>query len=169
MSNELIDSSHDTQAANLVCAACGASISPGDSYCGSCGRAISIRAEDYGGFWIRLIAKLMDAVIITGVDALIELTVEERIITSLIQFAASTAYIFGFWLTYGATPGKMLLGLRIVMTNGSRFTLKAAILRYLGEYVSIFLLFVGYLFIAFRSDKRALHDLIAGTMVIRVR
>jgi uncharacterized RDD family membrane protein YckC len=169
MSNEPLGAVRGPHSASLVCAACGASIRPGDSYCGGCGRGISIRATDYGGFWIRLIAWLIDVVIILGIGAVIELSVDARFATGLLRFAAVTAYIFGFWLMLGATPGKILFGLRIVMTNGSKLTLKGAILRYLGEYVSIFLFFIGYLFIAFRADKRALHDLIAGTMVIRVR
>jgi uncharacterized RDD family membrane protein YckC len=144
-------------------------VAPNASVCPTCGRIIHIRAVDYGGFWIRLFAWVIDAVIITGVDAAIEVTVDGAIATGIMQAFAGAAYTIGFWLAVAATPGKMVLGLRIVMADGRRLQPGAALVRYVGTYISAILIFIGYLMIAFRADKRALHDLIAGTMVIRAR
>jgi uncharacterized RDD family membrane protein YckC len=71
--------------------------------------------------------------------------------------------------TFGATLGKMAIGARIVRVDGSRLTYGIAAARWLCERLSDILLFTGYLFIAFREDKRALHDLLAGTRVILQR
>jgi uncharacterized RDD family membrane protein YckC len=71
--------------------------------------------------------------------------------------------------TFGATLGKMAIGARIVRMDGSRIGYGIAAARWLGERLSDFLFFAGYLFIAFRPDKRALHDLLVGTRVIQKR
>jgi len=67
---------------------------------------------------------------------------------------------------FGATPGKMIIGARIVRLDGSPLGYKRAFLRWLATIVSDILLYAGYLFIAFRKDKRALHDLMVETKVI---
>ena len=67
---------------------------------------------------------------------------------------------------FGATLGKFAIGARIVNMDGSPIGFTKAILRWLAMVVSNMTLGIGYLMLAFRSDKRALHDLIAGTRVI---
>ena len=67
---------------------------------------------------------------------------------------------------FGATPGKILIGARIVNEDGSPLGYLKAALRYAAEWVSAFSLGAGYLFVAFRPDRRALHDLLAGTRVV---
>ena len=72
-----------------------------------------------------------------------------------------------FWDNWrGATPGKKFMHIKIVdaKTFGD-ITNKQAIIRSLSYILSIFF-FIGFLMIAFRKDKRALHDLFAGTAVI---
>jgi uncharacterized RDD family membrane protein YckC len=70
---------------------------------------------------------------------------------------------------YGATIGKMAVGARIVQADGSPIGYGRAALRWVGARVSDSLFFAGYLMIAMRPDKRALHDLLAGTKVIYKR
>ena len=94
---------------------------------------------------------------------------DDAIVTGIVESVVGVAYTVGFWFAAAATPGKMALGLRIVMADGRRLQPWALIVRYIGTYISATLVFIGYLMIAFRADKRALHDLIAGTMVIRIR
>lgn len=67
--------------------------------------------------------------------------------------------------TFGATIGKMIIGARIVKLDGDRIGYGRAALRYLGARISD-ICYIGYFFVAFRDDKRALHDLIASTRVI---
>ena len=73
-----------------------------------------------------------------------------------------------FWKQWrGATPGKKFVGIHIVdaKTYGE-ITNKQAITRSFGYIVSTFVFLFGFIMIAFRKDKRALHDLLAGTVVI---
>lgn len=67
---------------------------------------------------------------------------------------------------YGATVGKMAIGARILTYDGSRLGYQRASLRWLAERISDFTFGFGYLLITFRPDKRALHDLLAGTKVV---
>jgi len=67
---------------------------------------------------------------------------------------------------FGATLGKMAIGARIVLADGSPIGYGRAALRWMAARVSDLFCFAGYLFIVLRPDKRALHDLLAGTRVI---
>jgi uncharacterized RDD family membrane protein YckC len=67
---------------------------------------------------------------------------------------------------FGATPGKILIGARIVNEDGSPVGYLKAAARYAAEWLSAISFGVGYLFVAFRPDRRALHDLLAGTRVV---
>jgi len=70
---------------------------------------------------------------------------------------------------YGASLGKMAIGAQIVLVNGAPLTYNRAALRWVAARISDLTFFVGYLMIAVRPDKRALHDLLAGTKVIYKR
>ncbi len=70
---------------------------------------------------------------------------------------------------FGATIGKMAINARIVLWDGSPIGYKRAALRWLAARLSDLFCFAGYLVIALRADKRALHDLLAGTRVIYKR
>ncbi|MEO5803345.1 MAG: RDD family protein [Verrucomicrobiota bacterium] len=70
---------------------------------------------------------------------------------------------------FGATLGKMIIGAKIVRADGSPLGYKFAFLRFLGRLVSDLTCYIGYLMVAFREDKRGLHDLIVGTRVIYKR
>jgi uncharacterized RDD family membrane protein YckC len=67
---------------------------------------------------------------------------------------------------FGATLGKMAIGARIVLVDGSPIGYQRAAWRWLAARVSDFFCFAGYVPIAVRADKRALHDLLVGTRVI---
>lgn len=73
-----------------------------------------------------------------------------------------------FWKRWaGATPGKKLLGIHVVDANSyENINNKQAIIRYIGYIVSTIPLAAGFLMVGFRKDKRALHDLLADTVVI---
>ena len=73
-----------------------------------------------------------------------------------------------FWDRWrGATPGKKFVHIKIVDAKTHKdISNKEAITRSLGYIPSTLLFGIGFLMIAFRKDKRALHDLLAGTAVI---
>ncbi len=85
-----------------------------------------------------------------------------------LDVALSFAYTVFFVASSGATPGKLMLGLRIVSVSGERIGFGRALARWLGEFVSVMTFGVGYLMVVWHPERRALHDLIAGTKVVVV-
>lgn len=91
-------------------------------------------------------------------------------ISGAAMFIASGLLYFTLFVgACGQTPGKMLFGLKIVYVNGQEMTYGGACLRSFCWIFSLLLFSVGFLIIAFTRHKRGLHDLLAGTQVIRVQ
>jgi len=67
----------------------------------------------------------------------------------------------------GATLGKMAVGVRVVTADGGRLSFGRSAGRRFAKYLSGLVLAVGYIMAAFTSRKRALHDMIAETLVVR--
>lgn len=135
---------------------------------------------NYAGFWIRLAAYLMDAIVLMPLSLLINIFLLPMVLSTppdqnfglqiLFQFFGfllNAAYKIFFNGKYGATPGKMIAGLKIVRADGSPIGYGLATLRMLAEIVSAFTLGIGYIMIAFDDQKRALHDRLCNTRVIR--
>lgn len=131
----------------------------------------------YAGFWRRFLAMLVDGVILSFASKLLfgnAVTTTETVngVSSLASnFSGPYALVpvlYGilFWIFLSATPGKMLLGMKVVADDGSKITPIKAILRYVGYFVSGIILGIGFLMIAFDKEKAGLHDKIAGTRVI---
>ena len=141
------------------------------------------------GFWIRFAAYLIDSIIISVMMGIIWvpttfLTMRSAMSESgpgplaailpflafLLTMAASLGYVLWFWATKGATPGKKMLGLRIVRDDGEEpLGWGTAFMRLIGYMVSGFILYIGFLMIAFNPDKMGLHDKIAKTRVLKIR
>ena len=85
----------------------------------------------------------------------------------LLLLLSPLAYCVWFWLKRGATPGKELLGLRVVSQDGSPLRIGQAVLRCLGYLLSA-IFWLGFIAIAFRKDRRGWHDDLASTDVVRV-
>lgn len=110
------------------------------------------------GFWTRAGAALADALLLVCVTFL-------RV--PGLPFLAGLAYKTGFVANGGQTPGKMGAGIRVVRVDGSEVAYGRSLGRALAEHLSALPLGLGYLAAAF-GPKRALHDFIAGTRVVRV-
>jgi uncharacterized RDD family membrane protein YckC len=67
---------------------------------------------------------------------------------------------------FGATIGKMAVGARVTLRDGSPIGYNRALLRWLASRFCDLTFCAGYLLIALRADKRGLHDLLAGTKVV---
>ncbi len=68
-----------------------------------------------------------------------------------------------------ATFGKAALGLIVVDENFGQISFGRATVRYFSKYISGLVLYIGYIMAAFTREKRALHDIIAGTYVVYYR
>ena len=130
------------------------------------------------GFWIRAVALAIDVVVCVLVEMSFGVLV--RVLMGSAGYdssAHSTAFLFtaifaaAYWTTLhmvaGQTLGKAVVGIRVVGTDGALLTFGPAFLRYLASGLSVVPLGFGYLMAALRRDKRALHDLIAGSRVER--
>jgi uncharacterized RDD family membrane protein YckC len=75
-------------------------------------------------------------------------------------------YFVGFWSATGETPGSRIMRFRVMARGGERLKPRRALLRCFGLVLSALPLFAGYLMILFDSERRALHDRIARTVVV---
>ena len=87
----------------------------------------------------------------------------------LVQYIFPAVAIIIFWLTRQATPGKMVIGAKVVdAATLGKLGVGQAILRYLGYYVSMIPLLLGLIWVGIDAKKQGWHDKIAGTLVIKV-
>src|SRR5262249_34825801 len=94
-----------------------------------------------------------------------------QLLNIVFSFGVSFLYNGWFYRNKGATPGKLLLGLRVVdAQTGTYLSWGQTFMREIvGRFVDALTLMIGLIMAAFRSDKRALHDLVAGTQVLRIK
>lgn len=144
-------------------------------------------AVHYGGFWIRVLAAIVDAIVMNIVIwllmAVFGISLFEGMMTgdpsamgpasgtmgfvNLLAFLIGLAYAAGFIASpLQATPGKLLVKLKVTDSNGQRLGIGRAIGRELAKYLSAIILLIGFIMVAFTDRKRGLHDMIAGTLVM---
>ena len=131
------------------------------------------------GFWIRAVALALDVLVFLLVQASFKwmataiLGPEVEGVDSphgsagLFTLLFSAAYTTVLHTVAGQTIGKSLVGIRVVAVDGTPLTAGPAFLRYLAGFLSLLPLGFGFLMAGLRRDKRALHDLIAGSRVER--
>lgn len=88
-----------------------------------------------------------------------------QLIFTAIYTTVSLVYSVGFQGRFGATPGKRLLGLRVVSLEGLPLGYGGAFRRYCAELLSVLSFGLGYLMVL-APEQRALHDIITGTQVV---
>ncbi|MBI1321084.1 MAG: DUF4339 domain-containing protein [Candidatus Hydrogenedens sp.] len=84
----------------------------------------------------------------------------------LASIGVTAAYNIYFLGAYGATPGKMVMGIQVVRPDGAPLTYGRATGRFFAEMITGFTFFIGYLMAGFDKQHRALHDMIADTRVV---
>lgn len=78
-------------------------------------------------------------------------------------------YTFFYSSRLQATPGKMILGLRVVGKDGNSISIFRSVGRTAASILSAIIFYIGYLFPLFTEKKQALHDIIASTVVVDVK
>jgi uncharacterized RDD family membrane protein YckC/Tfp pilus assembly protein PilE len=121
----------------------------------------------YAGFWRRGAAFLLDSLILVILAIIINIGLgQAETLSVLINVAIACAYYAGFHSSAKqATPGKMAFGIKVADLAGERIGIGRGIGRYFATWLSAILM-IGYVMAAFTSKKRALHDMIAGTLVV---
>lgn len=157
------------------------------------------QAEDeleYVGFWLRVWAALVDSVLLLLVLVPLGLALfgSERVAQSFstfggdwqgvagaglvlegvpgffLNYVVPAAIVLWFWSSKQATPGKMLIGARIVdARTGAHPSMRQNIVRYLGYFLSTIFFGLGLLWVGFDRRKQGWHDKLAGTVVVRRR
>lgn len=134
----------------------------------------------YAGFWIRFVACLIDGILLTivliPISILIGLAVVfmggvdttlSSILGGIVGFIVGVVYYVGMHASSKqATVGKMIMGLQVIGKNGERISFMRAFGRYVATYISS-IFYIGYIIAGFHPEKRSLHDLMAGTYVIK--
>jgi uncharacterized RDD family membrane protein YckC len=114
-------------------------------------------ARDFAGLASRTLAFAADAAVINGVIWFVALVVT----------AWTVAYFVFFWSASGQTPGNRLLGLRVAhRRTGRPLRARRALLRVLAVPLSALPLCAGFLLILIEPRRRALHDVLTGTVVV---
>jgi uncharacterized RDD family membrane protein YckC len=195
----------------FFCSKCGASNSAGAQFCSRCGAplaplpaAASATAAStpgaaygsaagyasagvgYGGFWIRVVATIVDAILVRVVLSPFGLVFGGLGLAGMGMHRPANV---GFWLfgggvmamlgvganwlyeafmessSYQATLGKMIFGMKVTDLYGNRISFGRATGRHFAKYISGFVLGIGFIMVGFTERKQGLHDIIAGTLV----
>lgn len=172
----------------MYCVKCGAEVSAADKVCAKCGEVVRGSAATmmpagggrgvanvYAGFWRRLGAYLIDfLVILVGwiVLSVILRALPRDAKLSLLSFLVVAV---GQWLYFAigwssaaqGTIGKQALGIKVADLDGNRIGFGRATGRYFAQILTALTFGVGYAMIVFTQRRQALHDFVAGTVIVR--
>lgn len=141
----------------------------------------------YAGFWLRLVATLIDmlAMYIPFGFVMFAVIVVSKLVSAAKGYDSITLILavappVGFLLPvlyfslmesspWQATLGKKVVGLYVTDVKGHRLSIGRAAGRFLAKFLSSMTLGVGYLLCGFTDKKQALHDLVANCLVLRGR
>jgi uncharacterized RDD family membrane protein YckC len=89
---------------------------------------------------------------------------------TMVGLSSYSATVLALW-AYGLTPGKWLLGIRVVKpdTNRPAGFWRMALRQTIGQFISTLFCHLGYIWALVDSNRQAWHDKIAKTLVIRTR
>jgi len=155
----------------------------------------AVPTSRYGGFWLRLLAHLIDHVILGAIAAplffMLVLPSIVRVINEaernrepspeLIIAIVSSVFIYivlafvGQWLyealltssSWQATLGKRVLQLKVTDEFGNRIGFGRATGRFFAKIVSSMFFCIGFIMVGLTDRKRGLHDMLAGTLVMK--
>ena len=163
----------------IFCSNCGSLASRDSNFCPSCGTPIqegvaepppvyeaaaAQASVEYMGFWIRLLAVIIDSFLVGVVDGIL------TAITGVPFLGLPIPYLYYVLFTglKGQTLGKMALRIQVVDAQGNVPGLgRAALREIVGKLVSGLVILLGFFWIGWDRQKRGWHDHIARTYVVR--
>lgn len=144
----------------------------------------------YAGFWKRFVAYLIDSIIFsiayfiiaipmgltTGLAGAAEGADQEAVagLSSMFTGVGLLITLFGPWLYFAimessklqGTVGKLAMGIKVTTMEGAKISFLRATGRYFAKIISGLIFLIGYIIAGFTAKKQALHDMIAGTLVV---
>ncbi|HHW42039.1 MAG TPA: zinc-ribbon domain-containing protein [Syntrophomonadaceae bacterium] len=180
----------------MYCPECGVQNPDVANYCSRCGcqlrsgavAASEEKAVNYAGFWRRFVAYVIDIIVLSCGRWIIGFIIGFMIgiflgglgvdIGAIKATAEAFDSILGLvlpWLYFTlfessskqATLGKMAMGIVVTDLSRNRISFGRANARYWSKIISTVTLLVGYIMAGFTQKKQALHDIIAGTLVVQ--
>ena len=152
----------------------------------------AFQGRQYAGFWIRVVAVIVDGLILGILGTIVNIPFQLAIagmsatmnpssdpmtvlgsfigilsIMVLLNMAIACAYEAWFVVNKGATPGKLILSLEVIRADGTRPGWGLAIGRYFAKQLSAWTLGIGYIMVGLDDEKRGLHDRICNTRVVK--
>jgi uncharacterized RDD family membrane protein YckC len=188
----------------MYCHKCGAQNDDQAAFCDKCGTALQKphpattasaptypAAVEYAGFWKRVLANIIDGLIVgaawsaiyytlvaagvanmpdvnkTDIEPYIRWMIRYTLISNAVIFALQTFYFTVMESSSRqATLGKMALGIVVTDIDGKRISFGRAVGRNLSKIISMIILYIGYFMIAFTQKKQGLHDIMANCLVV---
>ncbi len=153
--------------------------------------SLSQGEPEYAGFWIRFLASFLDGLVLMAFACLTGIAVAALLFgvyagsgknvgamnatASFLQIVNGLVGLIMGWLYHAflessewqGTLGKKWCGLRVCDSQGERLTFVKATIRYVSKFISGAPCWMGYFMAAFTQKKQALHDIIAGTLVVK--
>lgn len=143
--------------------------------------AATVTVPAYAGFWRRLGGSLLDALVIFFPVAIIRVAMglsavsfeDDYDTTGLIAMAIEVVLSWLYAVTQlgsptSATLGMRVVGIRLLTVHGDHPSFARVNGRYLAQALSVITLGIGYLMMLFGRRRQTLHDLVSGTVVVRV-
>jgi uncharacterized RDD family membrane protein YckC len=155
---------------------------------------LAARPVAYAGFWLRFVALIIDQLLLYFVVMILLLPFAASVGMGMrgmatgrppdlqallpmihVMFRLALLRIIVHWLYYSllessawqGTLGKKALGLEVTDLDGSRISFGRATGRFFAKFISWIILGIGFIMAGFTEKKQALHDILAGTLVIR--
>lgn len=183
----------------IFCNRCGQPSADDAQFCQRCGASLASRPDPavraiaailpprYAGFWIRVVAALIDFLLMftasfpvkllfgsvaTAIGLSAQMSVPETLVMRrVVRLVISVLVVFAYRAgmessSFQATLGKLAVRLKVTDLEGERITFARAAGRYFAKWISVLALGLGYLMVALDEEKQGLHDRIAGTLVL---
>ncbi|MFC4769920.1 RDD family protein [Effusibacillus consociatus] len=167
----------------MFCQKCGTKNADDANFCQSCGtpmqkltQSITTPKNKYAGFWVRVGAMLLDSIILAPIAFILGLIFgflepQEGPADAILQLIV----IAGTWLyvalmessSIQGTLGKKLVGIKVTDIHGNRISFLRATGRHFSKLLSYMIFFIGFFMAGFTEKKQALHDMIAGCLVVK--
>lgn len=134
--------------------------------------------DQYAGFWLRVVASLLDFAVINLITILIGFvyvtffaknSLGLPILPSLISIALWVVYFPYMESRSGATFGKSIVGIQVQRSSGQLVKFPRSLGRNLATFISAAILGIGFIMAAFTAKKQCLHDIMTDCVVVQVK
>ncbi len=169
----------------MFCPHCSKQNSDNAQYCQECGRelpaaapaastvgagSINISPVQYAGFWRRVLASLIDGILLSLVTGSFTWTVDYDDFKITYGLGVIVQWLYFALMESSnrqATLGKMAIGIVVTDEQYHRISFANATGRYFGKFLSAIILGIGFMMAGFTQKKQALHDVLADTLVVQ--